>query len=281
MWEDPTRSLKHHPLVKDRDGWHVAATRADLADENVYNEDKFAVLLSPSVFPLIGAAIHPSHFPLGGKPAGSSARGLHYTTDGSILDVWQWRASHGGPGGHIDNCHFGEPSETPRAGENREYNGGFAVDPGPVRYERNYAVVASTGGHPIHPWRLPKNLAAMTQAIGRISDATNESESESARWWMSLSESIPYTTIDDAAVPVGTVIPGIIIPDQIDPRRNDVRGFGRWAAGRWTLELVRRLKTGSAYDVEIKSGSLMWVAAFDHSEKRHTRHLRPFRLELE
>jgi hypothetical protein len=44
---------------------------------------------------------------------------------------------------------------------------------------------------------------------------------------------------------------------------------------------MRRLKTDSVYDVEIKSGSLMWVAAFDHSEKRHTRHLRPFRLELE
>src|SRR5581483_791108 len=40
VWDDPTRSLKHHPLVKDRDGWHVAATRGDLTDENTYNEDK-------------------------------------------------------------------------------------------------------------------------------------------------------------------------------------------------------------------------------------------------
>ena len=44
--------------------------------------------------------------------------------------------------------------------------------------------------------------------------------------------------------------------------------------------LARRLKTGSAYDVVIEDGVLLWVAAFDHTEKRHTRHLRPFELKL-
>ena len=80
---------------------------------------------------------------------------------------------------------------------------------------------------------------------------------------------------------MGTVIPGIIMLDAQGVQRDDLAGFGRWAAGRWTLEIVRRLNTGSAYDVEIKNDVLMWVAAFDHSEKRHTRHLRPLRLRLE
>src|SRR5690349_17507364 len=53
-WEDPTRSLKHLPLMKDQNGWQVVASRSDLADESVYNEDKFAVLLSPAGLPLIG-----------------------------------------------------------------------------------------------------------------------------------------------------------------------------------------------------------------------------------
>jgi hypothetical protein len=61
-WEDPTRSLKHMPLLKNRDSWQVVAT--DPANEDIYNEDKFAVLLSPSVFPLIGAAIHLAKVPL-------------------------------------------------------------------------------------------------------------------------------------------------------------------------------------------------------------------------
>jgi Ethylbenzene dehydrogenase/Prokaryotic cytochrome b561 len=279
-WEDPTRSLKHMPLVKDQAGWHVASTRSDRADESVYNEDKFAVLLSPSVLPLIGAAIHLAKVPLPGKPGGSSGRGLHYTSDGSILDVWQWRASHQGAGGHVDNCHIGGPRVTLAVGE-VQYSGGFAVDPGPSSYEPNFPVSASSVGRGLRPRRLPRDPAAMTQAMGRISDATNESESENARWWMLLSESVPYSPNSDAAIPLGTVIPGIIMLDTQDLRQGELAGFGRWAAGRWTLEIVRRLNTGSAYDVEIKSNVLMWVAAFDHSEKRHTRHLRPFRLRLE
>ena len=33
VWEDPTRSLKHLPLVKRSGQWRVAATREDLGDE--------------------------------------------------------------------------------------------------------------------------------------------------------------------------------------------------------------------------------------------------------
>ena len=278
-WDDPTRSLKHHPLVKTRDGWRVASSRPDLADEDVYHEDKFAVLLSPSAFPIIGAAIHLSVRPLEGKPAGSTGRGLHYTLDGSILDVWQWRASHEGADGHIDNCHFGGPGEASDAASTGPYSGGFALDPASPRYETNVAGLTASKG--IHPRRLPKDLVAMTQAMGRMSDATNESESENARWWMTAGESTPFTADADAAIPVGTVIPGVIVLEKREGENNEIIGFGRWAAGRWTLEVVRRLKTQSRYDVELKTGVLMWVAAFDHSEKRHARHLRPFRLKVE
>jgi hypothetical protein len=278
-WDDPTRSLKHHPLVKTQDGWRVASSRPDLVDEDVYHEDKFAVLLSPSAFPIIGAAIHLSVRPLQGKPAGSTGRGLHYTLDGSILDVWQWRATHEGADGHIDNCHFGGPREASAVAPTAPYSGGFALDPGPRRYEKN--VAGGTTSAAIHPRRLPKDLVAMTQAMGRMSDATNESESENARWWMSVAESVPFTTEGDATIPVGTVIPGVLVLEKPHKDKNEIIGFGRWAAGRWTLEVVRRLKTDSTYDVELKTGVLMWVAAFDHSEKRHARHLRPFRLKVE
>ena len=275
-WDDPTRSLKHHPLVKTKAGWRVAARHPDLADEDIYHEDKFAVLLSPSVFPLIGAAIHLSRRPLSGRPESSTGRGLHYTLDGSVLDVWQWRASHEGANGHIDNCHFGGPQAADGADLVKHDSGGFAVDSGPEHYRANYAPSAD-----IHPLRLPKDLAATSRAMGRMSDATDESESENSRWWMNIEETIPFTTEGDAVIPVGTVIPGVILLEDRERAANDIVGFGRWAASRWTLEVVRRLNTGSPYDVELKTGVLMWVAAFDHSEKRHTRHLRPFRLEVE
>jgi hypothetical protein len=280
-WDDPTRSLKHLPLVKDKDGWHVVASQSDLADESVYHEDKFAVLLSPPGLPLIGAAIHLSNIPLAGKPASSSGRGMHYTLDGSILDVWQWRA--GGLSGYIENCHFGGPhdSEDDREETGTRYNGGFAVDPGHPRYELNFVTDGTDRALSVLPRRLPKDIVATREAMGRISEATNESESESARWWLTMPESIDYSPGADAVVPSGTMIPGIIMAGGRAARPDDIRGIGRWAAGRWTLELVRRLRTGSPYDVDIGDGALLWVAAFDHSEMRHTRHLRPFQLKLE
>ena len=119
------------------------------------------------------------------------------------------------------------------------------------------------------------------RALGRVNDTSLQSESEGARWWMGDTDTVPYSAAADAALPVGTVIPGILMHDAKPVDRTAVRGAARWASGRWTLEVARRLYTGSAYDIPMKSGILMWVAAFDHSETRHTRHLRPFRLEIE
>jgi Ethylbenzene dehydrogenase len=284
VWADPTRSLKHLPLVKRPDGWYVAQTRHDVADENELHEDKLAVLFARSTLHLIGAAIHPARAPLAGRPGSLNGRGMHYTLDGSIADVWQWRASHSGPAGHIDNCHFGGPAEpTDAQAEGRErYTGGFARDPGPAAYRDNFSR-QPPGGYlaPLRPLRLPAKAAAMTAALGRIEDDVQQSDSEGARWWMTEAESVPYSQKADDAIETGTVIPGVVMTGGSQQSAASVRGVARWAAGRWILELARRLDTGSKWDLPITSGLLMWVAAFDHSETRHTWHVRPIRLELE
>ena len=281
-WNDPTRSLKHLPLVKSAAGWHVAQTAHDRGAETLFHEDKFAVLFARPSVPLIGAAIHLSASPSADKPSSSTGRGLHYT-QGGIVDVWQWRASHHGVTGHIDNCHFGGPAEptVEQVDGRARYTGGFALDPGPQAYRSNAEPLQSASASAtILPWRLPRDLQATTRALGRLTGNADESESEGARWWMTEAESMAYTTAADSQIPVGAVIPGIIMHDQVPSDRTTVRGVARWAAGRWTLEVARRIYTGSAYDIPIKTGTLMWVAAFDHSETRHTRHLRPFRLEI-
>ena len=282
-WTDPTRSLKHLPLVKTTDGWHVAQTDHDKADENRFHEDKFAVLFTPPSLPLIGAAIHLAVTPSSAKPASTTGRGLHYTL-GSIADVWQWRASHQGFVGHVDNCHIGglkDPTPDQASGRQR-YMGGFALDPGTPAYHANtQSDGEKTSDERVFPKRLPRDLAATIRALGRVSDTSAQSESEGARWWMTEAESAPYSAVADAVIPVGTVIPGIVMHDLVGDDQASVRGVARWAAGRWTLEVARRLYTGSPYDIPMKTGILMWVAAFDHSETRHTRHLRPFRLEIE
>jgi hypothetical protein len=284
VWTDPTRSLKHLPLVKRRDGWYVAQSGHDTGDETELHEDKLAVLFARSTLQLIGAAIHLARAPLPDKPPSLGGRGLHYTLDGSIADVWQWRASHAGPTGHIENCHFGGPAEPTRAqlDVHARYTGGFARDPGPLAYHANFNP-EPPGGYraPVRPRRLPTQPAAMTAAMGRIQNDADQSESEGARWWMTEEESAPYSKSADDAIQVGTVIPGVIVRSAAAEDATAVRGAARWAAGRWVLEVVRRLNTGSPWDLPIASGILVWVAVFDHSETRHTWHIRPIRLEVE
>ena len=45
----------------------------------------------------------------------------------------------------------------------------------------------------------------------------------------------------------------------------------------------RDLKTGSQYDQDFVPGRelFMWVAVFDHTQTRHTRHARPVRVVTE
>lgn len=284
VWADPTRSLKHRPLVKTQAGWQLLAPDQATGRDGGLSDDKFSVLLTRPAFPLIGAAIHLAATPHSDRPGSSTGRGLHYTEDGSIADVWIWRASHGGIDGHIDNAHIGAaaaPTQEQIGGQVR-YAGGFALDPGPPAYRSN-TVSRPTGNGAMDtlPSRLPRDPDTTARALGRVSGNAGQSESEGARWWMTESESIPYTKAADDKIAAGTVVPGIVMRDAIASTGASIRGAARWAAGRWTLEVARRLYTGSAYDLPIKTGTLMWVAAFDHSETRHTRHLRPLRLEVE
>jgi hypothetical protein len=287
-WEDSTRSLKQLPLVKEADGWHLLHSGFQLGDEHQYNEDKFSVLLTTMDVTLAGGrTFHPGPQPVAGAPATMSGRGLHYTAAG-YADVWQWKATSGGPTGWMDDAHFGPPLEpTPMQAANVvPYKGGFAPDPGTANYRDNFTVEADTSGGPrrsrlVAPLRLPKVVAATTDALGDIDLDPNHGESDGARWFMTDQDSVPYSTDVDARIPMGTVIPGVILGGEFSGDRADVRCAARWASGLWALEVKRRLDTTSQFDVPIKTGVFMRVAAFDHSQIRHTRHVRPIRIEVE
>ena len=67
------------------------------------------------------------------------------------------------------------------------------------------------------------------------------------------------------------------------PHRVVVIGVGNGMRGDDAvgLEVARRLDTHSRFDVPIRTGVFMRVAAFDHSQIGHTRHVRPVRIEVE
>ena len=284
VWDDPTRSLKQLPLKKTAKGWQLLHDGFEYGDERAYNEDKLAVLFTRLDAVLAGdLTFHAGPEAAAGKPRTLSQRGLHYTSAGYV-DVWQWKAVSTNALSYCDDDHFGPPAEATKAQYDgtASYRGGFAPDPGQVGYDDNFARLwPSAYAQGVTPKRLPRDLAATTAALGQVDLDPEHGDSEGARWFMTEEESVPYSAALDRLIPEGTIIPGVIIAGQFAGDRADVRCAGRWAAGRWALEAVRRLDTGSQYDVPIASGTYMRVAAFDHTQIRHTRHVRPLRLEVQ
>jgi hypothetical protein len=282
-WQDPTRSLMRLPLEKRTDGWHLIGRGADVADVNDFYEDKFAVLFSHSPDFGNGASTHMGPKPLADKPSALNRRGLHYTTDGSILDMWQWKASRGGMLGYVDDMYIGPPTEPKpeEAAGRARYQGGYWPDPGKAFYVYNYKSEPPGGFRgSSQVLRLPKNHAATTASLGKFDLDPDLSNDDGSRWWMLESETVPYSEAADAAVPIGTVIPGVLIIGDYTGDRADVRGGSAWKNGYWTLEATRDLNTGNLYDIEFlpEKPLYMWVSVFDHTQTRHTRHMRPIHL---
>jgi hypothetical protein len=285
VWSDPTRSLKHLPLIKREDGWYVLESAFALGDENEFHEDKFAVLLTYDDSLLAGdRTFHAGSSPAKGKPASTTGRGLHYTIGDNIVDVWQWRATRGSSPCFVDDGHFGPPVEPTEAvlARREPYRGGYVADPGTANFAHNFEHRAPGDyARPILPKRLPRSYHQTLFAMGRVDLRPEVSESEGARWSMTEDESEPYSAEFDKRFPINALIPGVIIAGVYSGDRADIRCAARWSAGRWALEIARRLDTGSPHDVRIASGVFLRVAAFDHSQIRHTRHVRPLHLSVE
>ncbi len=139
-WNDPTRSLRRLPLIKQADGWHMIGTKADVVDVVDFYEDKLAVMFSRSDKFGSGESIHLGPHPIADRPPPLHGRGEHYTIDGSYIDVWHWKATRGGLLGQMDDQHFGpprDPAPLEATGE-RRYQAGYQNDPGDQAYLYNY-----------------------------------------------------------------------------------------------------------------------------------------------
>lgn len=283
QWSDPSRSLKRVPVIKRADGWHLLHNKADLADESLYYEDKFSVMFSKGNGLGTDGATHLGPKPLADKPPALNTRGLHYTTDGSLKDVWQWKASRGGMLGRVDDMFFAEPAAANQAqtrGIGR-YSAGYDNDPGKAFYIYNY-LPEPPGGYrgPVKLRRLPIDPAAMVAKMGRIDLDHNASDDDGSQWWMFENETVPYSAELDAKIPVGTVLPTTLIVGQYEGSRADLISGAKWAEGWWTLEVTRKIRTGNVRDLDLDGTTYLWVAVFDHNQTRHTRHMRPVKLEL-
>ena len=274
-WPDKTRSQKHLPLQKTAEGWKVLQSRYGMQDENDYYEDKFAVMLSRDSHL---AALNTSHLgpkPLNGKPGGPNGRGLHYTTDGSVVDVWHWKSVRTGPLGQIDDNHFGPPLSPPENPAAR-YTAGYDKDPNSGGgFTMNWE---KFDGEVVKPLWLPRSPKILEERMSAVDLDTNVGDK--GLWWMPRELMEPATAELDALFPVGTVMPSVIAEAPFVGDRGDVEAVAEWEDGWWRMEVRRRLDTGSELDVAIDEGTYLWVSVFDHTQTRHSFHLRPLQLQL-
>ena len=269
-WPDSSHSMKHLPLLKTSRGWVVQQQGYATNDEQIHYEDKLAVMWATQADAAGQASMHMGPRPLAGRPGSASGRGLHATPDGVMLDVWHWKSVRLHGTQQLDDNHF--TTAYPDVPGATRYTGGYKPDPAlSGGYSENWMWFREGV---VTPKRLPKDPASLAPFQRKPGAADAE-----PAWGMSWYETRPYAPELDT-YPVGTLMPSVLWTTVLEGDRGDVRAQGHWSQGRWTLEISRGLKAESRFDLELKDGVFMWVAAFDHTQTRHTYHLRPIRLKL-
>ena len=264
--------------------------QAAVADENNFYEDKLALMLSRSNQLAGAGTVHLGNQPNDKYPEAVNGRGLHYTVDGEITDVWHWKSVRTGLSiGQVDDSFFGPITQSDS--EYKRYTGGYLKDKDDcehlLRWDgSDYQTKTECGGfvmnwklysdQAVTPLRLPKSDKVLTRLGGFDKDP---STSDFGSWWLKWDDTVAYNP-DDDTYPVGSVMPSVLSLGPLSQGRGDVLAVGHWRQGLWHLEIKRKLKVDSQYDLPIESGIYFWVSTFDHSQTRHGYHLRPLRLVL-
>lgn len=263
-WQDPTRDVSMARLVKTVSGWQF---QPPSTPDGV---DQFAVMFSPVPATFGPGAFHPGPEPVADKPRSGSGHGLHYTTDGSSVDVLHWFA---GPGtGWCDLEAFGppvEPTDGQRAAR-EPYRGGIKTVSTFGRIRPNSAWAYHPGG-PARPLRAPLPGSAIWKAsvAGTPPDVLGEAAS------------MPFVPEQDSGLGPGATIPGFIAVAREVADLQPVSCTANWSAGRWTLVVSRPLAPLRPGGLAVTDRLSVWVAAFDRTASDHSRHIRAIELEVQ
>ncbi|MBI2466823.1 MAG: ethylbenzene dehydrogenase [Candidatus Rokubacteria bacterium] len=238
-YKDATESVRRSPWVKQADGsWQKVKDPNDKGgDNNLYYEDKFAVIwnISSPAFEAKGcmSACHTGE----GKPFGNK-----YTANaGERLDMWHWKGVRTGTVGQIDDQYVDDTrydkEKTPNAGRKSDPKtaGGYVDN---VSDDKKGPKFALAGNKPAPPyWILDSEKAAL----------------------------------DDSKYKAGDEVPGIIVAP-FTGDRGDIAAKHVWKDGVRTIEIARKLVTGSEFDVQfsdLRKGYAFGVSVFDNTQVRH------------
>ncbi|MGO4854057.1 ethylbenzene dehydrogenase-related protein [Phaeovulum sp. W22_SRMD_FR3] len=280
-WEDPTRSLEYLPLFKNGGAWRSVQTDNQSASEPYFFDDRIAVMLAEPGLPLIGGAIHLGKKPLPEAPGSTTGRGLHYTDPGKMVDLWIWHAALGAQTARVEDAYLGPPlpfTAAQMAGKTRYFGGISEDDPTHPLTQVNFIPAPGAQDGAVQPLNLPRYKTAAVDDIKSDAGLSDPLDHEKL-WALQASAAVPYSAQADAALADGSVIPGVMVDDAGPVGPHDTLARGAWSGGHWILEIKRSLAPGDK-DLAFKDGIMLWFAAFDHSQSRHSYHLRPLIVEM-
>lgn len=243
-YDDPTLSVRRAPYQKQKDGsWVMLKDPEDKGGDNdVYYEDKWAVLwnINNSIvgFDKFGCAIA-CHGGEPGKPYGNK-----YTEEaGELGDIWHMKWVRTGHLGQADDSYL----DHTRFDAQKEKNAGRKLDP-------------KTGGG----YEDVKLVNGKPEFMGKDAKPANKG----GTYWIKAEDKVAF---DDSKFKAGDEVASIIVAPFAGDR-GEVKIAGKWAKGKWTYEITRKLVTGSKFDVnfnDLKKSYGFGLAMFDNAQVRH------------
>ena len=235
QWKDDVYNRDYRPWIKTASGW--VQLNPGGADEVIYNEDKIALVFpinKDREFQRYGCAVYCHNNQ-------KTGRGQHWTAENNPVDIWHWKSVRMDPLGYVDDKYW---LGTNNISMDKEARHGDPGDPG---YANNRIKGIS------HPMMLPAAVDAVK--LGALFQ----------------SKAVIYTKAADKKFAEGYVVPGAIVYN-VKGDRADIRCYSTYENNRWTLRIMRKLNTGSVYDVIFKPGHKydFTIAAFDHNANRHS-----------
>jgi hypothetical protein len=256
QYQDPTHSQQRSPYVKQADGsWKKLKDPDDKGGDNSrYYEDKAAFIwpINNSIadFDTDGcfAACHDDEPP---KPYGNK-----YTeNEGELGDIWHLKTVRTAPVGQVDD----------------QWLDHTRFDPEKAKGAGRHGDAKTGGGY--------KNIE-LKDGKPEYMSVDAKPANRGGTYWLKAGDKAPF---DDSKFEPGDEVASIMIAP-FEGDRGDISAGMAWKDGVWTMELGRKLVTGSETDVQfddLAAVYLFGVSAFDNAQVRHAFVKRPLALKFE
>jgi hypothetical protein len=253
QYDDPTHSVRRSPYVKQVDGtWKKLKDPDDKGgDNNKYYEDKFALIwpINNSIkgFEQSGC-MGACHAGEPGKPYGNK----YTASEGELGDMWHMKTVRTGVVGQVDDQYLDhtryDPEKAKEAGRKTDTKTGGG-----------YKDIALVDGKP--EFMAKDGKPANAGGTYHLKDA----------------DKAPF---DDSRFKAGDEVASILVAPFTGDRGDIASGMSH-GGGKWTVEMCRKLVTGSPTDVQFEKLDAPYyfgLAAFDNAQVRHAFAASPLKL---